>query len=56
MYFIIFSWLKLFFLFCIEVWPINNVVTVSGEQPKGLSHTYTCVHSPPNCPPIQPAT
>ena len=23
---------------------------------KGLSHTYTCIHSPPNSPPIQPAT
>ena len=23
---------------------------------KGLSHTYTCIHSPPNSPPIQAAT
>lgn len=34
-------------LFCMRVQPINNVVTVSGEQ-EGLSHTYTCIHSPPN--------
>ena len=24
----------------------NNVVIISGEQPKGLSHTYTCPFSP----------
>ena len=33
------------FLFCIGVWTA-----------KGLSHTYTCIHSPPDSPPIQAAT
>ena len=29
----------------------NNVVIVSDEQSEGLSHTYICIHSPPNSPP-----
>ena len=44
------------FLFCIGVWPINNVVIVSTEQQRALSHTYTCIHSLPKPPPIQAAT
>ena len=43
------------FLFCIGVQPINNAVIISGEQ-KGLSHTYTCIHSPPNFAPMQAVT
>ena len=34
----------------------NNIVTVSKRTAKGLSHTQTCIHSPPNSPPIQAAT
>ena len=33
----------------------NNIVSFRWT-PKGLSHTYTCIHSPPNSPPIQAAT
>ena len=45
------------FLFCIGVQPINNVVTVNFRWTgKGLNHTYACIHSPPNSPPIQAAT
>ena len=38
--------------------PINNVVTVSGEQRRdsALNHTYACIHSPSKPPPIQAAT
>ena len=37
--------------------PINNVVVVLGEQQRGSDiHTYTCIHSLPNSPPIQAAT
>ena len=43
-------------LFCIGVQLIHNVVTVLGEQLKGLNHVYTCIGSPPNSPPIQAAT
>ena len=39
------------FLFFIVVWPVNNVVIVSGA-PQRLSH----IHSPPNSLPIQAAT
>ena len=35
---------------------INNVVIVSSGQQKELSHIYTCIHSPPNFPPIWAAT
>ena len=35
------------FLFCVEVQVINNVPVGSGEHHwKGLSHAYTCIHSP----------
>ena len=44
------------FLFCIGVQPVNNAVIISGEQQKGLSHTYTCIHSPPNFAPTQAVT
>ena len=36
-------------------WPINNVVIVSGEV-KGLSHSYTYIHSMPHPPPIHAGT
>ena len=37
------------FLFCIQVQPVNNAVTVSGGQRRdsALSHTYACIRSPP---------
>ena len=35
--------------------PVNNVVIVSDEQ-RSLSHSYACIHSPPNSPPTQAAT
>ena len=28
----------------------NNIVVVSGGTPKGLSHTYTCIHPSPDAP------
>ena len=37
------------------VYPINNVVISFRWTVKELSHTCTCVHSPPNSPPIQAA-
>ena len=42
-------------LLCIGVQLINNGVTVSGEQLKGLNHVCTCIVSPANSPPIQAA-
>ena len=44
------------FLLYIGIELINNVVIVSGGLQKELSHTYTCIHSPPNSPLIQDAT
>ena len=44
------------FLFFIGVKPVNSVVTVSGEWRRDLPIHYTCIHSPPNSPPIQAAT
>ena len=38
---------KLNFLFYIGVWPINDVMVDIGGQQR-VSHTYTCIHSPPN--------
>ena len=35
---------------------INNVVMASDEQAKGLSQTYTNIHSPLNYPPGQVTT
>ena len=47
--------LKFFFFFFTPIFyfvlgysRFYNVVIVSGEQGKGRSHTYTCIHSPPN--------
>ena len=36
------------FYFVLGYSRFYNVVIVSGEQGKGRSHTYTCIHSPPN--------
>ena len=41
---------------CIAVQPMNNAVIVSGEIVQELSCTYTCIHSPPNPPPMQAGT
>ena len=42
--------------FFIGIQTINNVVIVSSEQWRDSVHTYTCIHSPPNPPPIQDGT
>ena len=34
----------------------NNTSTCHTWPTRGLSHTYTCIHSPPKFPPIQTAT
>ena len=50
------TWVNFFFfnfLFYIRVQPINNACNSFRRTAKGLSHTYTCIHSPPNSPPIQ---
>ena len=41
---------------CIGVQPINNVCDSFRWTGKWLSHTHTCIHSPPNPPPTQAAT
>ena len=46
-----FSNFKLFIL----CWDIANWQCFRWTV-KGLSHTYTCIHSPPNIPPVQTAT
>ena len=45
-----------YFLFCIEVSLINNVVIASGVQQRDSAIYCTCIHSPPSSPPIQAAT
>ena len=43
---------------------LQSMMSIADEQccdsfrwtVKGLSHTYTCIHSSPNSPPIQAAT
>ena len=43
--------------FCTGIWPINKQCCDSFRwTAQGLSHTYTCIHSPLNSPPIQAAT
>ena len=44
------------FKFCIGVEPINNVVTVSGEQQRDpVTHIHVSI-LPPHSPPIQDST
>ena len=43
------------FLFCMGEWLTNNAVSFRWTA-EGLSHKYTCIHSPPDFPPIQAAT
>ena len=59
----LFSLLPFFFFFkCIWCWGIADLQCCDSFRwaAKGLSHTYTdgctCIHSPPNSTPIQPAT
>ena len=45
------------FLFCIGIWPINKQCCDSFRQTaKELSHTYRCIYSLLNPPPIPAAT
>ena len=58
--FIFFCFLKIFIYF----WLLILYWSIADEQycdsfrwtAKGLSHTHTCIHSPPNSPPTQAAT
>ena len=48
--------IKINFLFCTKVYPISKQCCDSFRwTAKGLSHTYTRIHSPPNPHPIQAA-